>query len=111
VNNKKPWCIWLSFIALAFLLSDTRFQRLTWEHWKKDFGKAFDMHLIYARHVLFLVLLIALPAFIMSFVSGYIAKLLNIDGLDGWLNLILVYFLGVNASWQHIKWRRKRDLE
>lgn len=110
-NNKKSWYIWLSFIALAFILSDTRAQFFNLKKWKEDFGKTFDMQMVYNRQILFLVLINMLPATIFPLVNEYIAIWLNIIGLDEWLNLFCVYFLGVNASWQHVKWRRKQGLD
>jgi hypothetical protein len=108
-NNKKPWYIWLSIIALPFVLNDTWWRHFLLERWRKDPGKTKKMQSLYNRHISFLVLSTALPAGVLAFINEHIAGLLGIEGLDGWLNLPCIYFIGVNAAWQHVKWRRKHD--
>jgi hypothetical protein len=119
-NNKKPWYIWLSFIGLFILLGISIIQfgvstiRCFFRNIKIKKGcldankNGFDLlaNGIYCWGLFFM-----LPVIILSLINEYIAKLLNIDGLDGWLNLPCLYFVGVNASWQHVKWRRKHGLD
>ena len=105
---KKPWFIWLSIPAFAFLWGDTA-KRLTslrrlkkeglWsamDLWYKALGNMFVLWIVF----------VMIPAGVFAAVAGF---LLEIIGYVVWNVLALgyMYFAGVYITYKHHVWRQK----
>jgi len=110
--KKKPWYIWLSFLAFMFLAAHSNYH--IWKYaWKNKISLLDDQSawfrfcghlytgLVIVRMMLplsVLMILYTLNETRWEVLSTIIAE---------WLNLIFVYFLGVYLARKHMQWREK----
>lgn len=105
----KPWYIWFSVLALFTLSGDTS-RRIKLSN--KNFGDNFDLWLKACGHILKLIVLyVFIPLFMLSTIADRLLRDVPSDSIimDIAVSIILliVYFLGVYATYKHVNWRNK----
>lgn len=108
IKNKKPWYIWLSFIALVVLSRDTS-RRIShspkfseFSGWERGATYIFKTAVFY---VLIPSFCIAIPVgilFITLFPDLYLAENIAIS-----IWYFVLYLSGVRATYKHVIWRKE----